>query len=93
MNISSKYDTLSNKFNDLSKEFLALKEINISQVDLITKYNNQPYKYDTRNAIIIRLLMYVIKNNPVIVVKPKNSEQNTAKSILDINNKIFLYLK
>ena len=86
VNISSKYDTLLNKFNDLSKEFLAVKDINISLVDLITKYNNQPYKYDTRNAI--NSFASVVKNNPVVVVKPKNSEQNTAKTILDINNKL-----
>ena len=87
-NISSKYDILLSKFNDLSNEFLIVKKTNLSLVELIKQISNGSTSKDDSSQVPKQTFSSVLKTNSVVVVKPKNVDQKTAETIKDINNKL-----
>lgn len=86
LDISGKYDILLNKFNELSNEFIAVKNLNVSLVNLVKNLNH--VNVNSQPTTNINSFANVVKNNPVVIVKPKNIEQETAVTIKDISSKI-----
>ena len=87
IDISIKHDLLLTKFNELSTEFIKLRDLNVSLVELIKNFSVDK---SLNSSMVKHVNSYanIVQNNPVVVVEPKNDDQKTVLTIKDISNKL-----
>ena len=92
LDLHGQYSELFKRFELMAKDFINLKEINLELLAEVKRLKppvstTLPTKTITSSVPTMSTFSNVVRNN-LVIVKPKNTEQKTSKTITEITDKI-----